>query len=76
TFTGQNSAIVFGAKNIWTNASDAPQSNAIIRFGDNKGAGSNDASGHCWNLQCIGFIIGHYEAQKIYITGSIESGNR
>ncbi|MCQ2882667.1 vacuolating cytotoxin domain-containing protein [Helicobacter pylori] len=76
TFTGQNSAIVFGAKSIWTNASDAPQSNVIIRFGDNKGAGSNDASGHCWNLQCIGFIIGHYEAQKIYITGSIESGNR
>ncbi|WP_187867296.1 vacuolating cytotoxin domain-containing protein [Helicobacter pylori] len=76
TFTGQNSAIVFGAKNIWTNASDAPQSNVIIRFGDNKGAGSNDASGHCWNLQCIGFITGHYEAQKIYITGSIESGNR
>ncbi len=76
TFTGQNSAIVFGAKNIWTNASDAPQSNTIIRFGDNKGAGSNDASGHCWNLQCIGFITGHYEAQKIYITGSIESGNR
>ncbi len=76
TFTGQNSAIVFGAKNIWTNTSDAPQSNAIIRFGDNKGAGSNDASGHCWNLQCIGFITGHYEAQKIYITGSIESGNR
>ncbi|WRA00623.1 vacuolating cytotoxin domain-containing protein [Helicobacter pylori] len=75
-FTGQNSAIVFGAKNIWTNASDAPQSNTIIRFGDNKGAGSNDASGHCWNLQCIGFITGHYEAQKIYITGSIESGNR
>ncbi|WRC91572.1 vacuolating cytotoxin domain-containing protein [Helicobacter pylori] len=76
TFTGQNSAIVFGAKSIWTNASDAPQSNAIIRFGDNKGAGSNDASGHCWNLQCIGFITGRYEAQKIYITGSIESGNR
>ncbi|WQR92323.1 vacuolating cytotoxin domain-containing protein [Helicobacter pylori] len=76
TFTGQNSAIVFGAKSIWTNASDAPQSNAIIRFGDNKGAGSNDASGHCWNLQCIGFITGNYEAQKIYITGSIESGNR
>ncbi|GHR64263.1 toxin outer membrane protein [Helicobacter pylori] len=76
TFTGQNSAIVFGAKSIWTNASDAPQSNAIIRFGDNKGAGSNDASGHCWNLQCIGFITGHYEVQKIYITGSIESGNR
>ncbi|WP_100994294.1 vacuolating cytotoxin domain-containing protein [Helicobacter pylori] len=76
TFTGQNSAIVFGAKNIWTNTSDAPQSNAIIRFGDNKGAGSNDASGHCWNLQCIGFITGHYEAQKIYITASIESGNR
>ncbi|GAA9387191.1 immunomodulatory autotransporter protein ImaA [Helicobacter pylori] len=76
TFTGQNSAIVFGAKNIWTNASDVSQSNAIIRFGDNKGAGSNDASGHCWNLQCIGFITGHYEAQKIYITGSIESGNR
>ncbi len=76
TFTGQNSAIVFGAKNIWTNASDAPQSNVIIRFGDNKGAGSNDAIGHCWNLQCIGFITGHYEAQKIYITGSIESGNR
>ncbi|WP_187850974.1 vacuolating cytotoxin domain-containing protein [Helicobacter pylori] len=75
-FTGQNSAIVFGAKNIWTNASDVPQSNAIIRFGDNKGAGSNDASGHCWNLQCIGFITGHYEAQKIYITASIESGNR
>ncbi|WP_187922612.1 immunomodulatory autotransporter protein ImaA [Helicobacter pylori] len=76
TFTGQNSAIVFGAKNIWTSLSDVPQSNAIIRFGDNKGAGSNDASGHCWNLQCIGFITGHYEAQKIYITGSIESGNR
>ncbi|WRG58698.1 vacuolating cytotoxin domain-containing protein [Helicobacter pylori] len=76
TFTGQNSTIVFGAKNIWTSASDAPQSNVIIRFGDNKGAGSNDASGHCWNLQCIGFITGHYEAQKIYITGSIESGNR
>ncbi len=76
TFTGQNSAIVFGAKSIWTNANDAPQSNVIIRFGDNKGAGSNDASGHCWNLQCIGFITGHYEAQKIYITGSIESGNR
>lgn len=76
TFTGQNSAIVFGAKNIWTNASDVPQSNTIIRFGDNKGAGSNDVSGHCWNLQCIGFITGHYEAQKIYITGSIESGNR
>ncbi len=76
TFTGQNSAIVFGAKSIWTNASDASQSNTIIRFGDNKGAGSNDASGHCWNLQCIGFITGHYEAQKIYITGSIESGNR
>ncbi len=76
TFTGQNSAIVFGAKNIWTSASDAPQSNTIIRFGDNKGAGSNDASGHCWNLQCVGFITGHYEAQKIYITGSIESGNR
>ncbi|WQY17815.1 vacuolating cytotoxin domain-containing protein [Helicobacter pylori] len=76
TFTGQNSAIVFGAKNIWTNASDVPQSNTIIRFGDNKGVGSNDASGHCWNLQCIGFITGHYEAQKIYITGSIESGNR
>ncbi|GAA8090715.1 immunomodulatory autotransporter protein ImaA [Helicobacter pylori] len=76
TFTGQNSTIVFGAKSIWTNASDASQSNAIIRFGDNKGAGSNDASGHCWNLQCIGFITGHYEAQKIYITGSIESGNR
>ncbi len=76
TFTGQNSAIVFGAKSIWTNASDAPQSNTIIRFGDNKGAGSNDASGHCWNLQCIGFITGNYEAQKIYITGSIESGNR
>ncbi len=76
TFTGQNSAIVFGAKNIWTSVSDAPQSNTIIRFGDNKGAGSNDASGHCWNLQCIGFITGHYEAQKIYITGSIESGNR
>ncbi|MCQ2790878.1 immunomodulatory autotransporter protein ImaA [Helicobacter pylori] len=76
TFTGQNSAIVFGAKSIWTNASDAPQSNTIIRFGDNKGAGNNDASGHCWNLQCIGFITGHYEAQKIYITGSIESGNR
>ncbi len=76
TFTGQNNAIVFGAKSIWTGASDAPQSNAIIRFGDNKGAGSNDASGHCWNLQCIGFITGHYEAQKIYITGSIESGNR
>ncbi|GAA7603874.1 hypothetical protein JP0079_03600 [Helicobacter pylori] len=33
TFTGQNSAIVFGAKSIWTNASDAPQSNTIIRFG-------------------------------------------
>ncbi|MCK0495398.1 vacuolating cytotoxin domain-containing protein [Helicobacter pylori] len=76
TFTGQNSVIVFGAKSIWTNASDAPQSNTIIRFGDNKGAGGNDASGHCWNLQCIGFITGHYEAQKIYITGSIESGNR
>lgn len=76
TFTGQNSAIVFGAKNIWTSVSDAPQSNTIIRFGDNKGVGSNDASGHCWNLQCIGFITGHYEAQKIYITGSIESGNR
>ncbi|RVZ70119.1 vacuolating cytotoxin domain-containing protein [Helicobacter pylori] len=76
TFTGQNSAIVFGAKSIWTSLSDAPQSNAIIRFGDNKGAGSNDASGHCWNLQCIGFITGHYEAQKIYITASIESGNR
>ncbi len=76
TFTGQNSTIVFGAKNIWTSLSDAPQSNAIIRFGDNKGAGSNDASGHCWNLQCIGFITGRYEAQKIYITGSIESGNR
>ncbi|GAA8817801.1 immunomodulatory autotransporter protein ImaA [Helicobacter pylori] len=76
TFTGQNSAIVFGAKSIWTNASDAPQSNVIIRFGDNKGVGSNDASGHCWNLQCIGFITGHYEAQKIYITASIESGNR
>ncbi|EJB98834.1 vacuolating cytotoxin domain-containing protein [Helicobacter pylori] len=75
-FTGQNSAIVFGAKSIWTSLSDAPQSNVIIRFGDNKGAGSNDASGHCWNLQCIGFITGHYEAQKIYITGSIESGNR
>lgn len=76
TFTGQNSAIVFGAKSIWTSLSDAPQSNTIIRFGDNKGAGSNDANGHCWNLQCIGFITGHYEAQKIYITGSIESGNR
>ncbi|MGL2661136.1 vacuolating cytotoxin domain-containing protein [Helicobacter pylori] len=76
TLTGQNSAIVFGAKSIWTSLSDAPQSNTIIRFGDNKGAGSNDASGHCWNLQCIGFITGHYEAQKIYITGSIESGNR
>ncbi len=76
TFTGQNSTIVFGAKSIWTDASDAPQSDTIIRFGDNKGAGSNDASGHCWNLQCIGFITGHYEAQKIYITGSIESGNR
>ncbi len=76
TFTGQNSTIVFGAKNIWTSLSDVPQSNVIIRFGDNKGAGSNDASGHCWNLQCIGFITGHYEAQKIYITGSIESGNR
>ncbi len=76
TFTGQNSTIVFGAKNIWTSLSDAPQSNTIIRFGDNKGAGSNDASGYCWNLQCIGFITGHYEAQKIYITGSIESGNR
>ncbi|GAA7076945.1 immunomodulatory autotransporter protein ImaA [Helicobacter pylori] len=76
TFTGQNSTIVFGAKNIWTSLSDVPQSNTIIRFGDNKGAGSNDASGHCWNLQCIGFITGHYEAQKIYITGSIESGNR
>ncbi len=76
TFTGQNSAIVFGAKSIWTDASNVPQSDAIIRFGDNKGAGSNDASGHCWNLQCIGFITGHYEAQKIYITGSIESGNR
>ncbi|GAA7661589.1 immunomodulatory autotransporter protein ImaA [Helicobacter pylori] len=76
TFTGQNSAIVFGAKSIWTSASDASQSNTIIRFGDNKGSGSNDASGHCWNLQCIGFITGHYEAQKIYITGSIESGNR
>ncbi|WP_033621346.1 immunomodulatory autotransporter protein ImaA [Helicobacter pylori] len=76
TFTGQNSAIVFGAKSIWTSVSDAPKSNVIIRFGDNKGAGSNDASGHCWNLQCIGFITGHYEAQKIYITGSIESGNR
>ncbi len=76
TFTGQNSAIVFGAKSIWTDVSDAPQSDTIIRFGDNKGAGSNDASGHCWNLQCIGFITGHYEAQKIYITGSIESGNR
>ncbi|GAA9083520.1 immunomodulatory autotransporter protein ImaA [Helicobacter pylori] len=76
TFTGQNSVIVFGAKSIWTNASDVPQSNTIIRFGDNKGAGSNDASGHCWNLQCIGFIAGHYEVQKIYITGSIESGNR
>ncbi|GHR58908.1 toxin outer membrane protein [Helicobacter pylori] len=76
TFTEQNSAIVFGAKSIWTNASDVPQSNTIIRFGDNKGAGSNDASGHCWNLQCIGFITGHYEAQKIYITASIESGNR
>ncbi|GAA8195716.1 immunomodulatory autotransporter protein ImaA [Helicobacter pylori] len=76
TLTGQNSTIVFGAKNIWTSVSDAPQSNVIIRFGDNKGAGSNDASGHCWNLQCIGFITGHYEAQKIYITGSIESGNR
>ncbi|GAA7342788.1 immunomodulatory autotransporter protein ImaA [Helicobacter pylori] len=76
TFTGQNSTIVFGAKSIWTDASDAPQSNTIIRFGDNKGAGSNDASGHCWNLQCIGFITGHYEAQKIYITASIESGNR
>ncbi|MGL2856435.1 vacuolating cytotoxin domain-containing protein [Helicobacter pylori] len=76
TFTGQNSTIVFGAKSIWTSLSDAPQSNVIIRFGDNKGAGSNDASGHCWNLQCIGFITGHYEAQKIYITGSIESGNR
>ncbi len=76
TFTGQNSAIVFGAKNIWTSVSDVPQSNVIIRFGDNKGAGSNDASGHCWNLQCIGFITGHYEAQKIYITASIESGNR
>ncbi len=76
TFTGQNSAIVFGAKSIWTSASDAPQSNTIIRFGDNKGAGSNDASGHCWNLQCVGFITGHYEAQKIYITASIESGNR
>ncbi|MGT0065937.1 vacuolating cytotoxin domain-containing protein [Helicobacter pylori] len=76
TFTGENSAIVFGAKSIWTNASDVPQSDTIIRFGDNKGAGSNDASGHCWNLQCIGFITGHYEAQKIYITGSIESGNR
>ncbi|GAA7632912.1 immunomodulatory autotransporter protein ImaA [Helicobacter pylori] len=76
TFTGQNSAIVFGAKNIWTSVSDVPQSNTIIRFGDNKGVGSNDASGHCWNLQCIGFITGHYEAQKIYITGSIESGNR
>ncbi|GAA8330399.1 immunomodulatory autotransporter protein ImaA [Helicobacter pylori] len=76
TFTGQNSAIVFGAKNIWMSVSDVPQSNVIIRFGDNKGAGSNDASGHCWNLQCIGFITGHYEAQKIYITGSIESGNR
>ncbi|GAA7200418.1 immunomodulatory autotransporter protein ImaA [Helicobacter pylori] len=76
TFTGQNSAIVFGAKSIWTSLSDAPQSNVIIRFGDNKGVGSNDASGHCWNLQCIGFITGHYEAQKIYITGSIESGNR
>ncbi|MCQ2916787.1 toxin-like outer membrane protein [Helicobacter pylori] len=76
TFTGQNSAIVFGAKSIWTSLSDAPQSNVVIRFGDNKGAGSNDASGHCWNLQCIGFITGHYEAQKIYITGSIESGNR
>ncbi|EPZ93848.1 vacuolating cytotoxin domain-containing protein [Helicobacter pylori] len=76
TFTGQNSTIVFGAKSIWTDASDAPQSDAIIRFGDNKGAGSNDASGHCWNLQCIGFITGHYEAQKIYITASIESGNR
>ncbi|PDW27672.1 toxin [Helicobacter pylori] len=76
TFTGQNSTIVFGAKNIWTSVSDAPQSNVIIRFGDNKGAGSNDASGHCWNLQCIGFITGHYEAQKIYITASIESGNR
>ncbi|EJB29999.1 putative vacuolating cytotoxin (VacA)-like protein [Helicobacter pylori NQ4228] len=76
TFTGQNSAIVFGAKNIWTSLSDVPQSNVIIRFGDNKGAGSNDASGHCWNLQCIGFITGHYEAQKIYITASIESGNR
>ncbi len=76
TFTGQNSAIVFGAKSIWTSVSDAPQSNTIVRFGDNKGAGSNDASGHCWNLQCIGFITGHYEAQKIYITGSIESGNR
>ncbi|WP_120912821.1 vacuolating cytotoxin domain-containing protein [Helicobacter pylori] len=76
TFTGQNSAIVFGAKSIWTSLSDAPQSNVIIRFGDNKGAGSNDASGHCWNLQCIGFITGNYEAQKIYITASIESGNR
>ncbi|KNE16133.1 vacuolating cytotoxin domain-containing protein [Helicobacter pylori] len=76
TFTGQNSTIVFGAKNIWTDASDVPQSDTIIRFGDNKGAGSNDASGHCWNLQCIGFITGHYEAQKIYITASIESGNR
>ncbi|GAA7916819.1 immunomodulatory autotransporter protein ImaA [Helicobacter pylori] len=76
TFTGQNSTIVFGAKSIWTSLSDAPQSDTIIRFGDNKGAGSNDASGHCWNLQCIGFITGHYEAQKIYITGSIESGNR
>ncbi len=76
TFTGQNSAIVFGAKSIWTSLSDVPQSNTIIRFGDNKGAGSNDASGHCWNLQCIGFITGHYEAQKIYITASIESGNR
>ncbi|EJB96905.1 vacuolating cytotoxin domain-containing protein [Helicobacter pylori] len=76
TFTGQNSAIVFGAKNIWMSVSDVPQSNVIIRFGDNKGAGSNDASGHCWNLQCIGFITGHYEVQKIYITGSIESGNR
>ncbi|WP_104748392.1 vacuolating cytotoxin domain-containing protein [Helicobacter cetorum] len=75
-FIGQNTAIVFGAKELWTNASDAPESNTIISFGDNKGAGSNSADGHCWGAQCIGFITAHYEAQKIYITGTIESGNR
>ncbi|AFI06100.1 vacuolating cytotoxin domain-containing protein [Helicobacter cetorum] len=64
TYSGKNSALVFNATTPWANGT-TPNSNSMVRFGGYEGV----------NWGKTGYITGTFTADKIYITGTMMSGN-